>query len=107
MAGMRFFITRLVPTFLLFLLFCPATLSAKMLVGVIMTADIPYYRSMHQSMFVALKQQLPPGEDVEFILQRPFPDPIAWSNAARKLIAIEVDLIVSYGAPATQAVCLR
>lgn len=76
---------------------------AKTLVGVIMTADIPYYASMHKALVENLKKNLP-EEEVEFILQRPFPDPIAWSNAARKLIAIEVDLVISYGAPATQAV---
>lgn len=75
-----------------------------MLIGVIMTADIPYYAKMHEALTDRLKTHLPAGEEVEFILQRPFPDPIAWSNAARKLIAIEVDLILSYGAPATQAV---
>jgi putative ABC transport system substrate-binding protein len=30
----------------------------------------------------------------------PHPDPIAWSNAARKLIAADVDVMVVYGAPA-------
>jgi len=89
----------------LFLLLASPTLSVgKVLVGVIMTADIPYYAEMHQAFVDGLKKRLPGDDDIQFILQRPFPDPIAWSNAARKLIAIEVDLIVSYGAPATQAV---
>lgn len=89
---------------LTFVVCLPTTGFSKMLVGVIMTADIPYYSEMHKSLAESLKSQLPAEEQVEFILQRPFPDPIAWSNAARKLIAIEVDLIISYGAPATQAV---
>jgi putative ABC transport system substrate-binding protein len=102
----RYFIARLLPVLLLLLL-SPATSPAKTLVGVIMTGDIPYYRAMHQAFVATVEKTLPAGEDVEFILQRPFPDPIAWSNAARKLIAIEVDLIVSYGSPATQAVLLE
>jgi|Deesub1362A_J573_1020465.scaffolds.fasta_scaffold00027_130 putative ABC transport system substrate-binding protein len=38
---------------------------------------------------------------LKFIIQRPYPDPIAWSNAARKLIAADVDVMVTYGAPVT------
>ena len=99
----HYFITRLLPVLFL-VLCCPGISAGKVLVGVIMTGNISYYDTMHQTFVTNLKKKLPPGEEVEFILQRPFPDPIAWSNAARKLIAIDVDLIVSYGAPATHAV---
>jgi len=99
----HYFITRLLPVLFL-VLCCPGISAGKVLVGVIMTGNISYYDTMHQTFVANLKKKLPPGEEVEFILQRPFPDPIAWSNAARKLIAIDVDLIVSYGAPATHAV---
>lgn len=99
----HYFITRLLPVLFL-VLCCPGISAGKVLVGVIMSGNISYYDTMHQSFVANLKKRLPPGEDVQFILQRPFPDPIAWSNAARKLIAVEVDLIVSYGAPATHAV---
>lgn len=97
------YILRLLPVLFL-LLASPAPSAGKVLVGVIMTADIPYYAEMHQAFVDGLKKRMPVDDDIQFILQRPFPDPIAWSNAARKLIAIDVDLIVSYGAPATQAV---
>ena len=99
----HYFITRLLPVLFL-VLFCPGVSSGKVLVGVIMTGNISYYNTMHKAFVANLNEKLPQGEDVQFILQRPFPDPIAWSNAARKLIAIDVDLIVSYGAPATHAV---
>ncbi len=89
---------------LFLLLLLPGQSSGKTLVGVIMTGGIPYYEDMHQAFVAELNNMLPGGEEVQFILQRPFPDPIAWSNAARKLIALDVDLIVSYGGPATQAV---
>ncbi len=102
-ASLRYILIRLLPV--LFLILSSPTLSAgKVLVGVVMTADIPYYAAMHQAFVDGLKNRLPTDEEVQYILQRPFPDPIAWSNAARKLIALEVDLIVSYGAPATHAV---
>ena len=82
------------------LLLCTAPAGhAQQRIGVIMTGDIEYYRAMHEVFVEGLK-----GSQAEIILQRPFPDSIAWSNAARKLIALDVDLIVAYGSPAAQAV---
>jgi len=74
------------------------------LIGVIMTGNSPYYSAMHDAFTDALNKRSAPQEKVRFILQRPFPDPIALSNAARKLIAADVDIIVAYGSPATLAV---
>ena len=87
----------------LFLGLAPSAGFGAIRIGVLMSGDIPYYAAMHEVFANELRAQLPAGESVEFILQRPFPDAIAWSNAARKLIAVEVDLIVTYGAPATLA----
>ncbi len=86
------------------MLFSPAPAAGQTRIGVIMSGNIPYYAAMHQTFVDTLKARLSNGKDVEIILQRPFPDPIAWSNAARKLIAFDVDLIVTYGSPATLAV---
>ena len=58
-------------------------------IGVIMTGDIPYYGAMHQTFVAELDRKFAGVENIEIILQRPFPDPIAWSNAARKLIAFD------------------
>lgn len=69
-----------------------------------MSGDVPYYGAMHETFVAELNKRFGKNEKIEIILQRPFPDSISWSNAARKLIAFEVDLIVSYGSPATQAV---
>jgi len=93
----------------LLLAFClamlwPSAAAAQMLVGVVMTGNTPYYAEMYRIFVDAVNQGLPPGEKVEFLLQKPFPDPIALSNAARKLIAAEVDVIVAYGSPAVLAV---
>lgn len=82
----------------------PLVALAESRVGVIMSGDIPYYSAMHEAFVAELNNAIPPEEKVEIILQRPFPDPISWSNAARKLIAFDVDLIVTYGSPATHAV---
>jgi putative ABC transport system substrate-binding protein len=80
------------------------TAHAEYRIGVIMSGDIPYYTAMHEAFLAELNRSVPEGEVIEIILQRPFPDPISWSNAARKLIAFDVNLIVTYGAPATLAV---
>ncbi len=75
-----------------------------MLIGVMMPDDTPYYSTMHRAFAEELKRLTPPGQHIKIILQRPFPDPIALSNTARKLIAADVNLIVAYGSPATLAV---
>lgn len=69
-----------------------------------MSGDIPFYGAIHEIFVSELNRRFAGAEDIEVILQRPFPNPISWSNAARKLIAFDVDLIVTYGAPATEAV---
>lgn len=78
--------------------------AGETLIGVVMTGNTPYYSDMHQAFSAALDSIMPSGKKARIILQRPFPDPIALSNAARKLIAADVDLIVTYGSPATLAV---
>jgi putative ABC transport system substrate-binding protein len=88
----------------LFILAAAPDLHAGKRIGVIMTGDIPYYGAIHESFVAELKRRFAGTEKIEIILQRPFPNPISWSNAARKLIAFDVDLIVTYGSPATEAV---
>ncbi|MBI5556440.1 MAG: ABC transporter substrate-binding protein [Deltaproteobacteria bacterium] len=82
----------------------PPDAHAQKRIGVILTGDIPYYGAMHERFIAELGRRTAGGEKIEIILQRPFPNAISWSNAARKLIAFDVDLIVTYGAPAAQAV---
>ena len=88
----------------LFILAAAPDLHAEKRIGVIMTGDIPYYGAIHESFVAELNRRFAGAEKIEIILQRPFPNPISWSNAARKLIAFDVDLIVTYGSPATDAV---
>jgi putative ABC transport system substrate-binding protein len=90
-------------TALLILAFVPNVYAEKR-VGIIMSGDIPYYGAMHETFVSELNRRFAGTENIEIILQRPFPNPISWSNAARKLIAFDVDLIVTYGASATEAV---
>ena len=87
-----------------FLIVVAPVLHAEKRIGVILTGDIPYYREMHESFVNEIEKSFPGREEIKFILQKPFPDPISWSNAARKLVAFDVDLIVTYGLSATEAV---
>ena len=73
----------------------------KKTIGVIMTGDIPYYSKMHKAFTARLSRE--GYGDVQVVLQRPYPDQVSWSNAARKLIAVDVDIIVTYGASVTLA----
>jgi len=77
------------------LLIIPGHTAFAKTVGVMMTADIQYYRDIHKAFIDGL------GKDVEVVLQKPMPDPMSWTNAARKLTGIGANVIVSYGAPAT------
>lgn len=73
----------------------PVCASAKT-VGVIMTGDIPYYQKIHNAFVEGMA-----GQGVEIVVQKPVPNPMSWANAAKKLVVIGADVIVSYGAPAT------
>lgn len=77
-------------------------LAADKTIGVILTGDIPYYRDVHNAFTFKLNSK-GYASKVEIIVQRPYPDPISLSNAARKLIALDVDVIVTCGTPATLA----
>lgn len=85
-----------------FLAFLSQGFAAEKTIGVIMNGDIPYYRDVHSAFLSRLDRGIEKGR-VEIAMQKPYPDPISLSNAARKLIALDVDVIVVYGLPAAQA----
>ncbi|MBI5848217.1 MAG: hypothetical protein HZB31_09775 [Nitrospirae bacterium] len=88
---------------LVFLVLPPACYAAENTIGVIMTGDIPYYQELHQAFMSRLGRE-GISAITEVIVQKPYPDAISLSNAARKLIATDVDVIVVYGAPAVVSV---
>ncbi|MDP2167346.1 MAG: ABC transporter substrate-binding protein [Thermodesulfovibrionales bacterium] len=71
-------------------------------IGVIFSADMPYYQDIHSALVSRLKAE-GYGERLKFLIQKPYPDTVSWSNAARKLIAADVDIIVTYGFSASLA----
>jgi ABC-type uncharacterized transport system substrate-binding protein len=91
---------------LLFLLFLaaggalPARAAGK-LVAAVLTSDIDRYREAHRSFVKALAEKGYDQSNTQIVLQTPNPDPISWANAIRKFVAIEADIIITYGAPVT------
>jgi len=70
-------------------------------VGVVMTGNISYYKDMHKAFTEGLASEGLGAGSVEIVLQTPSPEPMSWTNAVRKLLAVGADIIVCYGAPAT------
>jgi putative tryptophan/tyrosine transport system substrate-binding protein len=79
-------------------------LAAEKTIGVIMTGGIPYYKDLHKAFTESLASEGFGPARAEVVLQTPTPEAMSWVNAARKLVAIGSDVIVSYGAPATLSV---
>jgi putative ABC transport system substrate-binding protein len=77
--------------------------SSEKTIGFIMTSNIPYYNEIHSAFSETLKAEGFGPDRVKTILQRPVATKLSWVNAIRKFIAYDVDMIVSYGAPATIA----
>jgi putative tryptophan/tyrosine transport system substrate-binding protein len=78
-------------------------LAAEKAVGVVMSGNIGYYQEMHKAFVVALVKEGFDHHSVDTLLQMPSPDPMSWTNAARRLAVAEVNVLVTYGAPAALA----
>lgn len=99
-AGPRNIYLLLIPVLIIFLT-GPAASAAQRTIGIIMTGNIPYYKDVQKSFTETLAAEgFGPGS-VDLVVQTPSPEPMSWTNAARKLVTIGSHLIVSYGAPAT------
>ncbi len=88
---------------LVLLLLCgtaPAHAAGK-LVAAVLTGDVSRYRDAHRAFVKALAQKGYDQGSIDIVVQSPNPDPISWSNAIRKFNALNADLIITYGAPAT------
>lgn len=88
---------------LLLLTFQPDSAWSKTVVGVIMPGNSHYFQEIHKAFLTGLTAKSP-GTSFEIILQKPFPDLVALSNAARKLLAADPDIIVAYGTSASLAI---
>lgn len=86
------------------LLFCasPAAAADKT-IGVIMSGNIGYYQEVHKAFVGALAREGFDYRKADTLLQMPAPDQLSWTNAARKLAAADVNVLVTYGAPSALA----
>ena len=82
---------------------CTASLAADKTVGVVMTGDLPRYQEAHKAFVSALARAGFDQSKVAIYVQAPNPDQLSWTNSVRKFVAVEVDVIVAYGAPAALA----
>ncbi len=82
----------------------PLAEGADNTIGVIMTGDLLYYQKIHEAFMEGMAARGFGPEKIEVFLQTPTPGALSWTNAARKYVAYDVDMIVCYGMPATIAV---
>lgn len=71
-------------------------------VGIIVPATDPFSLEANEALESSLRSWGLTGS-IRIIKQTPQPDLIALKNTARKLIALKVDIIITYGTPATMA----
>jgi len=96
--------TKIVFFILLFLQFSFPVSAAEKTIGVLVTGSIPYYKEIQKAFTETLPAEGLGKGVVSIVLQSPNPEPMSWTNAARKLVAVGSEIIVCYGAPATLAV---
>lgn len=77
--------------------------AADKTVGVIMSGNMGYYQEVHKAFSASLGKEGFDFRTVDTLLQMPSPDSLSWANAARKLVVADVNVLVSYGAPAALA----
>jgi putative ABC transport system substrate-binding protein len=95
---------RIISMLLTLLILCAAeALAADKTIGVIMSGNIGYYQDVHRAFVSALAKEGYDYRKVDTVLQMPSPDPLSWTNAVRKLVVAEVNVLVTYGAPSTLA----
>lgn len=86
------------------LIFSAATAgAADKTVGVIMSGNLEYYQDVHKAFSGALVREGFDHHKVDTLLQMPSPDLLSWTNSARKLVVAEVNVLITYGAPAALA----
>lgn len=85
---------------LLTLLLPPQSFAA--VIAAFMSSDQPRYRDAHRAFVKAMAARGYSAPGTEILLQSPNPDPLSWTNTVRKFNAYRPDLIVAYGAPASQ-----
>ena len=89
--------------FAVLLCFAVPAAAADRSVGVIMSGNVGHYQDVHKAFVAALLKEGFDQSKVDINLQRPSADPMSWTNTAHKLAVAEVNVLVTYGAPAALA----
>lgn len=90
-----------VVTLLIFFCRVPYGFAKDPQVGIILSSNISYFEDIHKAFTKELQVG---GIKADIVVQKPAPDTMAWTNAARKFVVLDMDVIVTYGGPATLAV---
>jgi putative ABC transport system substrate-binding protein len=69
-------------------------------IGVVMSGNIGFYQEVHRAFANGLIKEGFDRRKVDTLLQMPAPDPLSWSNAVRKLVVADVNVLVTYGGAA-------
>lgn len=74
--------------------------AGDMTIGVVMSGNIGYYQEVHRAFANGLIKEGFDRKKVDTLLQMPAPDPLSWTNAIRKLVVADVNVLVTYGGAA-------
>jgi len=86
------------------LLLCAAPAgAADKTVGVVMSGNVRFYQEVHKAFVGTLSREGFDYRKVNTLMQMPSPDMMSWTNAARKFVVADINVLVTYGAPATLA----
>ncbi len=86
------------------LLLCAAPAgAADKTVGVVMSGNVSFYQEVHKAFVGAMTREGFDYRKIDTLMQMPSPDPMSWTNAARKFVVADINVLVTYGAPATIA----
>src|SRR5574340_787140 len=75
-------------------------------IGVVLSGNIGYYQEIHKAFMNGLIKEGFDKRKVDTLLQMPAPDPLSWTNAVRKLVVADVNVLVTYGG-ATSALAIQ
>src|SRR5512147_2668284 len=66
-------------------------------IGVVLSGNIAYYQDVYKAFMNGLMKEGFDRRKVDTLLQMPAPDPLSWTNAVRKLVVADVNVLVTYG----------
>ncbi len=81
-------------------LYASAAVAGDKTLGVVMSGNIGYYQEIHRAFVSGLVKEGYDRRKVNTLLQMPAPDTMSWTNAVRKLVVADANILVTYGGAA-------